>query len=88
MARSAIKLTRDQREAICQAVRTHLVGLSDVFTLLELGSIEDFWVALERSKNFAAVERMGKEFAEDFRLLQDIGWSEYEARETHSYSVP
>jgi hypothetical protein len=35
MARSAIKLTRDQREAIYQAVRTHLVGLSDVFTLLE-----------------------------------------------------
>jgi hypothetical protein len=30
MARSAIKLTRDQREAIYQAVRTHLVGLSDV----------------------------------------------------------
>lgn len=27
MARSAIKLTRDQREAIYQAVRTHLVGL-------------------------------------------------------------
>jgi hypothetical protein len=26
---------------------------------------------------------MGKEFAEDFRLLQDIGWSEYEARETY-----
>ena len=32
-------------------------------------------MALERTKNFAAVERMGKEFAEDFRLLQDIGWS-------------
>jgi hypothetical protein len=25
-----------------------------------LGSIEDFWVALERTKNFAAAERMGR----------------------------
>ena len=45
-------------------------------------------MALERTKNFAAVERMGKEFAEDFRLLEDIGWSEYEARETYVLTMP
>jgi hypothetical protein len=35
--------------------------------------IEDFWVALERTKDFAKAEQLGLEFAEDFRLLQDIG---------------
>ena len=35
MVRSAIKFTRDQREAIYQAFRPHLVGLSDGFTLLD-----------------------------------------------------
>jgi hypothetical protein len=62
MARSAIKLTRDQREAIYQAVRTHLVGLSDVFTLLE------------RQDDVPAAEKLAREFADDFRLLEDIGF--------------
>jgi hypothetical protein len=57
MARSAIKLTRDQREAIYQAVRTHLVGLSDVFTLLE------------RQDDVPGAEKLAREFADDFRLL-------------------
>jgi hypothetical protein len=68
---SGITIDREERDGLHELVRNHL------------GSIEDFWVALERTKNFAAVERMGKEFAEDFRLLQDIGWSEYDARETY-----
>lgn len=76
MALSAIKLTRDQREAIYQAVRTHLVGLSDVFTLLE------------RQDDVPAAEKLARDFAEDFRLLQDIGWSEYEARETYVLTMP
>lgn len=65
MARSAIKLTRDQREAIYQAVRTHLVGLSDVFTLLE------------RQDDVPAAEKLAREFADDFRLLEDLGWHEH-----------
>ena len=69
--RDEITIEREERDGLYELVRNHL------------GSIEDFWVALERTKNFAAVERMGKEFAEDFRLLEDIGWSEYEACETY-----
>ena len=61
---SAIKLTRYQREAIYQAVRTHLVGLSDVFTLLE------------RQDDVPVAEKLAREFADDFRLLEDIGWHE------------
>jgi len=64
MARSPIKLTRDQREAIYQAVRTHLVGLSDVFTLLE------------RQDDVPAAEKLAREVADDFRLLEDLGWHE------------
>ncbi len=64
MAQSAIKITRDQREAIYQAVCTHLVGLSDVFTLLE------------RQDDVPGAERLAREFADDFRLLEDLGWHE------------
>jgi hypothetical protein len=64
MAQSAIKITRDQREAIYQAVRTHLVGLSDVFTLLE------------RQDDVPGAERLARDFADDFRLLEDLGWHE------------
>ena len=64
MALSAIKLTRGQREAIYQAVRTHLVGLSDVFTLLE------------HQEDVPAAEKLARDFADDFRLLEDLGWHE------------
>lgn len=74
--KSGIRIDREERDGLYELVRNHL------------GSIEDFWVALERTKDFAAVERMGKEFAEDFRLLEDIGWSEYEARETYVLTMP
>ncbi len=57
-------IDRDQREGLYELVRNHL------------GSIEDFWIALERTKDFATAERLGLEFAEDFRLLKDIGWSQ------------
>ena len=47
-----------------QAVRTHLVGLSEVFT------------PLERQHDVPAAEKLAREFADDFRLLEDIGWHE------------
>jgi hypothetical protein len=73
---SGITIDREERDGLYELVRNHL------------GSIEDFWVALERTKDFAVAERMGTEFAEDFRLLQDIGWSEHEARETYVLTMP
>lgn len=53
-----------------------------------LASIEDFWVALERTKDFAEAERLGLEFAEDFRLLRDIGCSEHDVREAYVLTMP
>lgn len=51
---SGITISREERDGLYELVRNHL------------GSIEDFWVALERTKEFAAAERMGREFAECF----------------------
>jgi hypothetical protein len=61
---TTITIDRDQREGLYELIRNHL------------GSIEDFFVALERTRDFAKAERLGLEFAEDFRFLQDIGWAE------------
>lgn len=71
-----ITIDREERDGLYELVRNHL------------DSIEDFWVALVRTKNFATAERLGREFAEDFRLLEDIGWSEHEARETYVLTMP
>lgn len=71
-----ITIDRDQREGLYELVRNHV------------SSIEDLWVALERTKDFAEAERLGVKFAEDFRLLQDIGWSEHDARQSYVLTIP
>lgn len=76
MPDTTITIDRDQREGLYELVRNHL------------GGIEDFFVALERTKDFAKAERLGLEFAEDFRLLQDIGWTERDERETFKLTIP
>lgn len=72
----ATAIDAGQREGIYELVRNHL------------GSIEDFWVALERTRDFATAERLGREFAEDFRLLEDIGWAPGELGESFTLSMP
>lgn len=76
MPGTVMTIDRDQREGLYELVRNHL------------GSIEDFWVALERTRDFDRAERLGLEFAEDFRLLGDIGWSEHDYRETYVLAMP
>ena len=76
MPDTTINIDRDQRGGLYELVRNHL------------GSIEDFWVALERTKDFTEAERLGMEFAEDFRLLRDIGWSEHDVREAYVLTMP
>jgi hypothetical protein len=72
----ATVIDSDQRAGLYELVRNHL------------GSIEDFWVALERTRDFARAERLGREFAEDFRLLEDIGWAPDEPGETFALTLP
>ncbi len=69
-------IERDQRDGLYELIRNHL------------GSIEDFWIALERTRDFAKAEQLGLEFSEDFRLLQDIGWSERDEREAFDLTMP
>ncbi len=76
MPDTTITIDRDQRDGLYELVRNHL------------GSIEDFWIALERTKDFAKAEALSLEFAEDFRLLKDIGWDERDERETFDLTMP
>jgi hypothetical protein len=39
---------------------------------------------MERTKDFKTAERLGEEFAQDFQLLGDIGWSEDDTRQTYA----
>lgn len=76
MPDTTITIDRDQREGLYELVRNHL------------GSIEDFWVALERTGDFAKAEQLGLEFGEDFRLLDDIGWRPEERHEAFELTMP
>lgn len=75
MPDTTITIDRDQRDGLYELVRNHL------------GSIEDFWIALERTRDFAKAEQLALEFAEDFRLLRDIGWSDEEEREVFELTM-
>ena len=76
MPETTTTIDREQREGLYELVRNHL------------GSIEDFWIALERTRDFAKAEQLGLEFSEDFRLLRDIGWDERDERETFDLTMP
>jgi hypothetical protein len=69
-------ISRDLRDGIYELVRNHLGGIGDV------------WIALEQNKDFAGAERLGIEFGEDFRLLDDIGWRPSEDKEMFELTMP
>lgn len=69
----SLTITREQRDAIYEVVIDHLSG------------IEDVWIAVNQ-RDFATAKRLGRLFAEDLRLLDDLGWNEHidhEAVELH-----
>lgn len=41
-----------------------------------------------RQDDVPGAEKAGERFAEDFRLFQGIGWSEYDAREIYALTMP
>lgn len=43
---------------------------------------------MECQKDYATAERLGIEFGEDFRLLQDLGWSEDDDRDRVELTMP
>lgn len=68
-------IDRERRDALYELVLDHLSGIGD------------FWIAIEE-KDFAKVERLGIEFGEDFRLLDNIGWEPEHGRATVALTMP
>jgi hypothetical protein len=66
----------DQRDGLHELLRNHL------------GAVGDLWIALEINKDFATAERLGLEFGEDFRLLEDIGWNGRDGRKAFELTMP
>jgi hypothetical protein len=65
-----LTITREQRDAIYEVVLNHLTGIGDV------------WIAVQ-SRDFDYAQKLGRAFAEDLRLLDDLGW----ASECHTQTV-
>ncbi len=76
MPSETIRITRDQRDALYEQVRNHL------------GAVGDLWLALETNEDYAMAERLAIEFAEDFRLMADLGWNPEDGRERVALTMP
>lgn len=74
-SKTTATIDRERRNALYELVLDHLSGIGD------------FWIAIEE-KDFAKAERLGIEFGEDFRLLDDIGWEPDHGRATIALSMP
>jgi len=61
-------IDRERRDALYELVLNHV------------NSVGDLWVAMEE-RDFAKAERLGIEYGEDLRLMQDLGWAEEDGRE-------
>jgi hypothetical protein len=70
-----VTITRVQRDAIYELVITRLTAIGDV------------WLSIKR-REFADAKKMGREFAADLRLLEDLGWAETIDRDTVSLTQP
>ena len=70
-----VTITRTQRDAIYEMLINHLSGIGDV------------WLGVQR-RDFADAKRLGRKFAEDLRLLDDLGWSETIDHETVMLTMP
>jgi hypothetical protein len=63
-----------QREVFYELVLDHLSGIADLSLAVEKG-------------DFATAERLGIEFGEDLRLMQDLGWDR-EPRKDADLTMP
>lgn len=68
MPGTTIKINSEQRGGLYELLRNHI------------GSVGDLWDALEREEDYAKAEQLGLEFAEDLRLLVEIGWGKNDPR--------
>jgi hypothetical protein len=70
-----VTITGAQRDAIYELVISRLTAIDDV------------WLSVKR-REFADAKNMGRELAEDLRLLEDLGWAETIDHETVALTQP
>jgi hypothetical protein len=70
-----IALDRELRQAIYADVVTHLSAIGDVHLMLE-------------QDDFTSAQRLGREFQEDLRLLDDLGWAVDDPSESFKLTMP
>lgn len=70
-----LTITRGQRDAIYQMVLDHLTGIGEV------------WMAVQH-RDLPTARRLGRDFAEELRLLEDLGWTETIDGEMIALTVP
>lgn len=69
-------ITGEQRNALYEQVRNHLAAIGDVA------------MALEQDDDLDAAERLGRQFADDLRLLEDLGWEPKAERSSSHLTMP
>jgi len=69
-------ITQAQRAGIYELVRNHLAGIGDIA------------IALEERKDYVGAQQLARQFAEDLRLLVDIGWHPQNRRESFALTMP
>ena len=75
MPSSTATITAEQRQAIHELVCLRLIGISDLSKAI-LG------------RDFDTAERLGLEFGEYLRLMEDLGWQEDNDRATFELTLP
>lgn len=72
---TTVTINAVQREVFYELVLDHLSGLPDLSLAVERG-------------DFATAERLGVEFAEDLRLMEDLGWDSTPRRDAELTMPP
>lgn len=69
-------IAANQRVGLYELVRNHLAGIGDIA------------IALEERGDYTGAEQLARQFAEDLRLLVDIGWNPDDEREAFALTMP
>jgi hypothetical protein len=71
----ATDVSLEERDALYEQVLDHLSGIGDL------------WAAIQR-EDFATADRLGREFGDDLRLVEDLGWGDGPAAKTIELTMP
>jgi hypothetical protein len=75
MPSTTITISREQRDSLHRLVTQHISGIGDVDMKLSAG-------------DFIAAERLGLEYSEDIRMLDDLGWDPEDERDSFDLTLP